>query len=60
MLNNEHLLLHHVLTIFTSKGQVDECDSASAIYQCGRDKEPTVTNELLTKASGNSTVVNEL
>jgi hypothetical protein len=38
-------------------GQEDECDTASEIYQCGRDANLPIMEEIFTNEKGNSTVV---
>jgi len=35
----------------------DECVTASEIYSCGREKEPTIVNAIFNTEKGNATVV---
>jgi hypothetical protein len=47
-------LVYFLLYFNLKTGRVDECETAAEIYQCGRNVEPNVTNQIFTLAKGNA------
>jgi hypothetical protein len=45
------------LHIILCPGGPDECQVAADIYQCGRDVNPTVTDDIFTRLKSNATMV---
>jgi hypothetical protein len=61
------IIFHHIRKLLFAKTNVffclnftekeDECETASEIYQCGRDANLPIMNQIYTAEKGNATVV---
>jgi hypothetical protein len=56
-MSSSNTAYNYIILLLQPPGGPDECQVAADAYQCARDVEPAVTDEIFTRSKGNSTMV---